>query len=247
MATQIRAEAQRSQGGARIPARSAALRETVDMGIRLSEESLTRSHGGTEFPRDIGIEVALIDFPHSFSVPPSLRVRHPVSKRGTCMSMDGREKGESLFVNRRTGERFSCRTVGARSWRFVVARSAEPLREKFINTERPVAGRLEVTGRFASRMPVGFVAPSGRLGLTQRTRRERGAKVRKDLCLVAVNSLGDLCVKAFAAFALKSKRFKGATTLTEKCEANLPVVSPRPATGRSVFKIGKMRISCGKF
>lgn len=46
-----------------------------------------------------------------------------------------------------------------------------------------MAGRLEVTGSFASRRSVGFVAPSGSLGLTQGTQRMRGAKVRKDLGL----------------------------------------------------------------
>ena len=35
-----------------------------------------------------------------------------------------------------------------------------PLREGFINTERPAAGRREMTGSLASRMPVGFVAHS---------------------------------------------------------------------------------------
>ncbi len=36
---------------------------------------------------------------------------------------------------------------------------------RMINTERPAAGRSEETESFASRIPVGFVAPSGRLGL----------------------------------------------------------------------------------
>ena len=172
---------------------SPALRETVDMRIRLSDESLTRSHGGTEFLHGM-MGVYRFSFLRLFSVAPCLRVRYPVFIE-TRMSMNGREKSESLFVNRLVGEPFSCRT----EW----ARSTELLREKVINTERPTAGRLEVTGSFASRRSVGFVASSGHLGLTRRTRRGRDAKVRKDLCLVAVYSLGDLCVKAFAAFALK--------------------------------------------
>ncbi len=93
----------------------------------------TRSHGGTEFLHDVRIGVSTADLHQPFSVAPCLRVRYPVSME-TRMSMNGREKSESLFVIRRAGERFSCRTHGARSWRFVVARSAEPLRERFIST-----------------------------------------------------------------------------------------------------------------
>ena len=50
----------------------------------------------------------------------------------------------------------------SRRRRFVFARSAAPLHERFIfiNTERPAAGRREMTGSLASRMPVGFVARS---------------------------------------------------------------------------------------
>ena len=54
-----------------------------------------------------------------------------------------------------------------------------------LNTERPMAGRDEATGSFASRDSVGFVALSEHLGLTQRARRGRDAKVRKDFCRLA--------------------------------------------------------------
>ncbi len=117
---------------------SPALRETVDMRIRLSDESLTRSHGGTEFLHGM-MGVYRFSFLRLFSVAPCLRVRYPVSIE-TRMSMNGREKSESLFVNRLVGEPFSCRT----EW----ARSAELLREKVINTERTTAGRIGVYREF---------------------------------------------------------------------------------------------------
>ncbi len=50
----------------------------------------------------------------SFSVPPSLRVRHSMLLQRPTMFREGRE---SLFVFRRTSEAFSCRTLGARSCR----------------------------------------------------------------------------------------------------------------------------------
>ncbi len=162
----------------------------------------TRSHGGTEFLHDVRIGVSTADLHQPFSVAPCLRVRYPVSME-TRMSMNGREKSESLFVNRLVSEPFSCRTLGARSWRFVFARSAKPLREKFINTERPAAGRLEATGKFRFAHSCRLRRPFRAFGLTQRARRGSDAKVRKALCLVAVNSLCDLCVKTFAFFALK--------------------------------------------
>ena len=43
------------------------------------------------------------------------------------------------------------------------------LRGKFMNTERPTAGRQEKTGSCASRIPVGFVAPSGCFGFDAKT------------------------------------------------------------------------------
>ena len=96
-----------------------------------------------------------------------------------------------------------------------------------LNTERPMAGRDEATGSFASRDSVGFVAPSGRQGLTQRARRGRDANVRKDLYLFAVKRLGDLCVKTFATFALKG--CTGSNLCSRMTRSISLATSPRPA------------------
>ena len=189
---------------------SPTLHEAADMEIRLSVESLTRSHGGPEFLHDVRIGVSTADCHQSFSVAPCLRVRHHLSRKGTHVSMKCRCGGESLFVNRRVGERFLCRTFGARSCRH---RRANPKGEG----SRAAAG--DAVGIRPDGVCVASIArraisrrwrfvfarsaePRERV-LTQRTRRGRDAKVRKGLCLVAVNSLCDLCVKTFAFFALK--------------------------------------------
>ena len=93
---------------------------------------LTRSHGVTEFLHETKSEGLSDNSTQSFSkyhpyrdglrgsflsVPPSLRVRHFLSRREAYVSTKRRGRGECLFVNRRTGEPFSCRTAGARSCR----------------------------------------------------------------------------------------------------------------------------------
>ena len=71
-----------------------------------------------------------------------------------------REAALCFSKNSRVSD-MTCARGGCAS-RFVFARSAAPLHERFIftNTERPAAGRREMTGSLASRMPVGFVARS---------------------------------------------------------------------------------------
>lgn len=87
------------------------------------------------------------------------------SRRGARMSMKGRGERGSIFVNRRAGKPFSCRTDGARSCRFVFARSAETRR--FSGFAASLCDLCVKTfANFALK-----TATSGRLGLTQRTRR----------------------------------------------------------------------------
>ena len=179
MMTAIEKRARR--GVRRVSAVSAALRETFDKGGRLSEEGLTRSHGGTE----------------------SL-----LKRRG---------EGVSLFVNRR---------AVSRTRRFVVARSAEALCEKFINTERPTAGRQEVSGSLASRLPVALVAPSDCLGFTQSAQRGRDAKSAKTPKASCRASLCDLCVRTFAAFALKENA--GRKECSHGTRSHSPATLPLP-------------------
>ena len=90
--------AQSRRGSSR---RSVALRETIDMGSRLSGEGLARRHGDTEFRHDVRIGSSSTNIFQFFSVSPPLRVRHSMFlPKPTTL----REEGVSLFVDRRDAD-----------------------------------------------------------------------------------------------------------------------------------------------
>ena len=124
------------------------------------------------------------------------------SHGGTEFLLKRRGGGESLFVFRRTSKPFSCRTVGARSWRFVVARSAETLWENnavsscetlpHAETQRPQGGARISAVSAALRENKKRETMRSRRFLTQRTQRGKTQRTRRPLRTLRHKSLWTL-------------------------------------------------------